>query len=453
MAQSWGRKPAFRKLVERLAGRDPADVDAARQALIDRGTEIVPGLVDALDTDDDRLRARITRLLGLLGDPRATQAVAALLHDESTTVRRAAAGALARLEPRRAIAALVAYLRREPQPGLRRVAVRSLVMLVQTGHERAAGPLLAVIGDPDEADAVRETALDVLPWLADGTAGPGSARALLERLAADARSARVARKARRMLDDAAPPRIEEWALSRLFDDLASRRFAVWQRAVTLIARLGGRAAEPAVHAMLARPEQAEYARRVVLALRNLSPRQIARVAPLLDEIDAPVVLAALVDLAAATGSRALLARLPRVIARCAPRAAAQPAWADVHARAHRALAEAGSRLAAADLRRALADDGHPVGADLVIAAGCIGTRDEIPALLRAYLRTRGVVRLAVHDAVNEIAQRERIRRNDAVIARLPDRERAAALQILGPPRRNGRPQRRRGRLAGSLESP
>jgi len=449
MGRSWERRPAFRRLIERLGADDPAGVDAARHALVDLGTEVVPHLVATLDSDDETLRARVVQLLGLLGDPGATSAVAALLHDDTPVVRRAAAGALARLDARRAIPALNGLLRREASTAMRRVAVRSLILLVQTGHERAAGPLLALIGDPDQPDTVREAALDVLPWLGEGERGPGSARALLERLAREG-GGRVARKAQRMLEAPTTPRIEPWALDRLFTDLGSRRFAVWQRAVALLTRLGGRAAEPALQAMQARPGDREYARRVVLALRNLSARQVARLAPALDEVDDPAVLGALVELAAASGSRAMFARLPGVIGRCAARARCDATWNAVHARAHLVLAETGSRLAADDLRRCLADEGHPLSADLVGAAAFVGTREELPALLRAYRRTRGVLRLAIHDAVRGIAHRERIRRTDATISRLPEPERDAAKQILGPSRRPDRAPRRRAGLTGSL---
>ena len=64
-----------------------------------------------------------------------------------------------------------------------------------------------------------------------------------------------------------------------------------------------------------------------------------------------------------------------------------------------------------------------------------------------------MLRLAIHDAVREIAQRERIRRTDAVIGRLPAGERRAAMQILGPSRRKGGSTRRRSGLTGSLLSP
>jgi hypothetical protein len=79
---------------------------------------------------------------------------------------------------------------------------------------------------------------------------------------------------------------------------------------------------------------------------------------------------------------------------------------------------------------------------LAEAASLVGTRAELPALLDAYLGASGVTRLKLRDAALDIARRERLRRNDRWVCSLPDRERRAAVEILGQPR----PRRRTGRL-------
>ncbi|MDQ7088921.1 MAG: hypothetical protein Q9Q13_14160 [Acidobacteriota bacterium] len=143
--------------------------------------------------------------------------------------------------------------------------------------------------------------------------------------------------------------------------------------------------------MSRRPDDAVFLSHCGLTLKSLSPRQVARIGPFLESVENPAVLAVLVDVAAEAGSRQLLLRLAGVIDALAARHApgALPAADGVRQRAHRALAEAGSRMAIDDLRLLLEDRRLNITPDLVEAATRIATRRDLPALLRAYLRSRG----------------------------------------------------------------
>ena len=244
-----------------------------------------------------------------------------------------------------------------------------------------------------------------------------------------------------MLDDPRRSRLEPWALERLIERLASPRHVTWSRAVTLLGRAGGTATEPLVQAMLARPDRPEFARRVSLVLRELSPRQLERLGPYLELLEEPLVLETLIDVVEAVQGPALMARLGSLVQRLAETTEAEGPGpcAGVRLRAHLALARSGSRMAIADLRTLLEDGRFPVRGEVARCAAMIGTRQDLPSLLEAYARSKGLSRLAVREAVIEIAYRERIRRNDKLIGRLGDRDRRALLDMLvAPKKKTGR---------------
>jgi HEAT repeat protein len=426
------RRRSYRQQLTRaissLGLSDPHVVQASREQVLSHGDAAVPALIEALDADDEALRQSAASTLGLLGDPRATSAVAALLHDASSTVRRHAAEALARLAPDQARRALVAGLRRESSNLVRLEAVRSLVRLAKMGHDEALPTLLDRLSDEDENARVRTASMEVIVWIADARkAAP--ARALLERLANDA-NAQVRAKARRMLDAPPKARLESWALERLLEDLGSPNAAVWRRSIPLLQRAGASVVEPSVRAMLARPDDEVFAQRVVMALRNFSGRQLARLGPYLDTVVEPAPLNALVALVAAAPTPSLLSRLRDLIARLAH--LDERAHLGVRANAHLALARSGSRLAAEDLRTLLERKDVPPKPALIEAASIVGTRAELKALVRAYTRTRGIDRLSVRDAVLRVMRREKIRRNDRIVTELSSSERSTLEQILGP---------------------
>ncbi len=433
-------------LVAELSSDDPEVVDRARAAFIARGADAVPLLIHCLDVDGDVLRQRALSLLALLGDARAAGPVSSLLRSPEPAVRLRAAGALARLGAPGTVPALARLLAREDDPGVRNAAVRSLVRLVQTGHDDALRPLLLVIADIDDDARVRNAALDAIPWAMPP--GDGAvARALLQRFTDDDA---VGPKVNRMLGAPLRPRLEPWALDKLLGDLASDKLAVWRRAVSRLGRAGRAVVEPVCEAICLAPENRELARRAVLVLMAVSPRDLGRVAAYLDAVTAPIPLEAFVEVVGSRpdANRALLARLAALIHRlgAGPEANGPGPLDTVRQQAHLALASQGSRLAIDDMRRLLEDRRYPVRKELAEAAGLIAIGRDLPALLRAYRRCRGVFRLNLRDAVLQVCRREKIRRTDRALARLEPNERLAADEILGS-RSRPRPRPRIARIS------
>lgn len=419
--------------LEALGSTDAARVASAREALAADAAQAIPLLLSCLDDDNDPLRLRAISLLGLIGDARAARPLASLLHDPAASVRQRAASALTRVSGPETVAVLRRLLARETEPGVRLAGVRALVRLLQTGHDAASAPLLERLSDEEEEPRVRLAALGALPWLARlDDAAP--VEALLSRLERDPCDT-VARHAARMRSRPARARLDPWAIERLLDDLGDSRLRTWRRAITHLGPAGSAAIDPLVEAMLSRPADREYARRAVLLLKEMSPRQRARLAGHLETVREPVVLEALVEVAGDGGPRAVVARLATLVGSLAT--AERDGPGPLHGarrKAHLALAQSGSRLAVDDLRHLLEDRRFAVRSDLVQAASIIGTRCELPALLRAYRRSRGMTRLAVRDAVLTVLRRERIRRTDRSLAALEPADRRAALEILGLPR-------------------
>ncbi|GEM_PF-1462805 len=451
-----GPEARLRAWIEAISSGDAAEAEAAQEGLVSLGGRAVRPLLRCLERDDDRTRLRAIGLLGLLGDPRAAEPLAALLHDSSEKIRRSAATALGRIASPLVVPTLAALLRRETAPRVRLAATRALVRLVQAGHEEALPPALERLADRREEPRVRMAAMEAIPW-APGEELSREGRSLLERLARERRGP-VPRKARRMLASAPRPRLDPWVLERLLDDLGSRRLATWRQAVAQLRRAGSAVVEPLVQAMLDRPGDREYARRVVLVLRSLSSRQLGRLGPYLDLVRDPVHLAALVEVVEEAGSRALLARLAGFVGRLARLREEVPAdearaLDRVRHRAHLALARAGSRLGIADLRRILEDTAQPLAPEIAEAIGLIGTRGDLPAMLRAYRRARGMTRLALRDAVLQVARRERVRRTGRFLDSLELAERRAAREILGAPRPTARRRGGRTPLVDSPEPP
>lgn len=433
-------------LVADLSSSDPAVVKRARDAFIGRGSAAVPLLLRCLDVDGDVLRQRALSLLAQLADARATGPVISQLRSPDRAVRARAAGALARLASPASIRALGGVLAREEEFTVRSAAVRSLVRMFQTGHEKALVPLLQVISDADDDPRVRNAALDAIPW----TAQPGddaNPRAFLQRLADDPA---LGPKVKRMLGTPLRPRLEPWAIDKLLGDLASDSLAVWRRAVSRLSRAGRSVVEPVCEAICRAPDDRDLARRAVQVLTAVGPRDLGRLVPYLDAVSAPVPLGTFVEVVAsqAEANRAILARLAALIHRLAagPEANGPGPLDGVRQQAHLALARQGSRLAVDDLRRLLDDRRYPVRRELAEAASLIAIGSDLPVLLRAYRRSRELRRFNLRDAVLAVCRRERIRRTDRRLAQLGPSERLAADEIFGAPTRPT-PRRRIARIS------
>ena len=113
----------------------------------------------------------------------------------------------------------------------------------------------------------------------------------------------------------------------------------------------------------------------------------------------------------------------------------------VRAKAHLELARIGSRVAIADLQTILADEARRLPLEAFSAVELIGKKDEIPLLLRAYLREDPYMRGRIAGVVRSIFKRERIRRNSRMLSAIPVDARRALDGILA--RSRSRTSRRR----------
>ncbi|HWG56651.1 MAG TPA: HEAT repeat domain-containing protein [Gaiellaceae bacterium] len=119
-----GAVEAVSPLLEALASRAvPRSV--AAQALLELGEPALPELRRLLGADDARVREAATELVGLLGDARDADVVAARLGDPDPSVRAKACRALARVGAARAAAALGPALD-DPEPAVRAAAAAAL---------------------------------------------------------------------------------------------------------------------------------------------------------------------------------------------------------------------------------------------------------------------------------------------------------------------------------------
>jgi hypothetical protein len=104
-----------RDLVRRLG--DATGWKDARERLMARGADAVPGLLEALGGElDPMARAEVLRMLSALGDPRAADAFRAALASEDPTHRAIAARGLQEVAADDAVAALLAALDDAPDP-------------------------------------------------------------------------------------------------------------------------------------------------------------------------------------------------------------------------------------------------------------------------------------------------------------------------------------------------
>jgi hypothetical protein len=116
----------------------------------------------------------------------------------------------------------------------------------------------------------------------------------------------------------------------------------------------------------------------------------------------------------------------------------------VRAKAHLELARIGSRVAIEDLRSALRDRERRIELEMLTAVEMIGKRDEIPDLLRSYLREDRYMKEKIAGAIRTIMKRERIRRNNPSFASLGEETRRALDAVLSPAAmRKATPRRRR----------
>jgi HEAT repeat protein len=430
------------ELVRRLGSREPRQVDRARARLSIIGPHSVGALVEALEGDNNRVRTHAMPLLALIQDPRGREALVAMLLDRDPKMREIAARCLARFSSLDAVAALERLLKRERVRDVRIATVHGLLELYESGQDPAIRRILEVLLDPKEDVKLRLASLALLPLLR-----PTARRGLLRRLRQDAIED-IARRAAEITDeDEAPAPRDKATIDGLLRDLAAHDYAVWNEALHRLAVSVPSASEAIVSEMRRRAGDPEYCTRAGMALKALGPRRVRGLAEALDTVDEPLPLQVLVEVAGTIGEKPLIYRLKNVIERVAPRsdgggASRFDTMQRVRAKAHFELARIGSRVAIQDLQSILADSGRRLPLEALSAVEQIGKKDEIPLLLKAYLREDPFTRGRIAAVVRAILKRERIRRNSVALRALPTELRRTLESILARSARNGRRGRR-----------
>jgi HEAT repeat protein len=375
-------------------------VDRARARLSIIGSHSVTALVEALEGDNNRVRTHAMPLLALIQDPRGREPLVAMLLDREPRMREIAARCLARFSSIDAVAALERLLKREKIRDVRMSAVHGLLELYEAGQDAAIRRLLDVLLDPKEDVKIRMAAMALLPLIR-----PTARKGLLRRLRQDAVEDIARRSAEITEEDEAPAQRDKSRIDALVRELAAHDYAVWNEALHRLASAGPAASEAIVTEMRRRAGDPEYCTRAGMALKALGPRRLRGLADALDTVDEPLPLQVLVEVAGTIGEKSLIYRLKGVIERVA--------------KAHLELARIGSRVAIQDLQSILADAERRVPLEALSAVEQIGKKDELPLLLRAYLREDPFTRGRIASVVRTIMKRERIRRNSVSLRSLP----------------------------------
>jgi HEAT repeat protein len=416
--------------VRRLGSRQPKQVDRARARLSIIGSHSVVGLVEALEGDNNRVRCHAMPLLALIQDPRGREPLVAMLLDRDPRMREIAARCLARFPSLDAVAALERLLKREKIREVRVSAVHGLLELYEAGQDTAIRRILEVLLDAKEDPKIRAASMALLPLLR-----PTARRGLLRRLRQDGVEEIARRAAEITEEDETPAPRDRSGIETLVRELAADDYAVWNEALHRLAAAGPAVSEAIVAEMRRRSGDPEYCTRAGMALKALGPRRVRGLADALDVVDEPLPLQILVEVAGTIGEKPLIYRLKSVIERVAPRPeTAGTSRCDtmqrVRAKAHFELARIGSRVAIQDLQSILTDADRRVPLEALAAVEQIGKKDEIPLLLRAYLREDPFTRGRIAGVVRTILKRERIRRNSVALRSLSAELRRALEGIL-----------------------
>ena len=426
-------------LVRHLVSSDRNKVEAARTRLTLLGTRAVSVLIAALEGGNDKLKLQAIPVLSVIRDRAAREPIIAMLRDAEPKIREAACRALGRFPSRESIACLEKVVKTELRAEVRAAAVQSLATIFDEGFQDALREPLGVLFESEESIRVRLAALAVLPSL-----HARERKTLLSKLRQDA-DPEIAACAAGLEDaEARTEADDEDSASRLTTELASSNHARWSAAMHRLIALGSRSLPFLVTAMRARHKDPEFASRAAMVLKGLGPRRLRPVVEYLDSVVEPLPLEVLVDVLASLEDRPLTYRLREVIdsleaRRVAVNGSAGPdPYARVRARAHLAIARLGSRVAVADLKETLRSPYRRLDPDILAAVAKIGTRDELPDLLRAWRREEPWMRARIRDVFWQIVQREKIRHGGAPLKDLSRLDREALRQILAE-RRAQRP--------------
>jgi HEAT repeat protein len=424
------------ELVRRLGSRRPKQVDRARARLSIIGSHSVHALVEALEGGNNRVRVHAMPLLALIQDPRGREPLMAMLLDHDARMREIATRCLARFPCPEAVSGLERLLKREKVREVRVAAVHGLLELYEAGQDTAIRRLLEVLLDPKDDVKVRSAGLALLPLLK-----PAARRGLLRRLRQDDVEDLARRAAEITEEDEAPAARDRSTIEGIVKELAAKDYTVWNDAIHRLAGAGPTASEAIVAEMRRRANDPEYCTRAGMALKGLGSRRIRGLVEALDTVDEPLPLQVLVEVAGSIGEKPLIYRLKSVIERVAPAAGPGSTRFDpmqrVRAKAHYELARIGSRVAIADLQSILADAERRLPIEALAAVELIGKKDELPLLLRAYLREDTFMRGRIAGVVRTILKRERIRRNSVALRALAAELRRVLEGILARQARRG----------------
>jgi len=428
------------ELLRRLGSRKQTCVDAARARLSIIGPRAVEDLIEALEGDDNRTRARVMPLLALIQDSRGRGPLIAMLLDRSSRLREIAARSLGRFPGTDTVAALNRTLAKDRGEKVKIAAVQSLVEQYAAGEDGAICKVLEIVTDTGAKSGLRVAALTLLPELR-----PSVRAGILGRLTQDP-DEQVRRTAAGIQEAAALPDAPA-EIGEALNALASNDYATWNAAVGQLAAGGVEAIGPLVDEMQSRAHDPELCKRAGMALKAMGPRRARAIADTLEQTEEPLPLHVLVEVIGALGQKSQIYRLNDLID-CIAKRPTHPAdtngWDPmqrVRAGAHLELARIGSRVAIRDLRQALVDPERRVESEMLAAIELIGKRDEIPILLRAYCREDAFIRERIAGAVRTIRKREQIRRNNRLFQTLNRKQLRALEEILprSAPRKRSQP--------------
>ncbi len=416
-----------------MGSRKPTCVDAARARLSIIGPRAVEELIEALEGDNHRVRARVMPLLALIQDSRGRGPLIAMLLDRNSRLREIAARCLGRFPAPDSVAALNRVLGKDRSEKVKMGAVQSLIEQYAAGHDPAICKVLDVLTDTAASTGVRLAALALLPKLR-----PSARRGILERLERDVDDT-LRHEAAKVEQNAETGNESPVGIDSAIAALASKDYSVWNEAVGHLAAHGSAAIRSLLTEMQSRAHDPEYCNRAGIALKAMGPRKRRALAEALGEIEEPLPLQVLVEVIGALGEKSLIYKLKELIDRLARRPT-HPAdvngWDPmqrVRAKAHLELARIGSRVAIQDLGDALGDPERRVEPEMLEAVELIGTRDEIGVLLRAHGREDDFMQERIAEVVLAIRKRERIRRNNRIFRSLSDEQFRALEQIMPRP--------------------
>ncbi len=422
------RANEIQELIGRLGSSKQVEIDSAKARLSVLGARAVEGLIDALGSDDNRLRGHAVQLLAMIGDPRGRGPLTTLLRDESLQIRERAAHGLGRFPSMETVTSLRRLLRTETRVDVRVASVQALIELYEAGQEEALREVLEILFDLEEPADIRLAACSILSRLRASVR-----KGILEKLENDPVE-KVSVFDRRLQNGDTEKSRDEPSMEDLLTDLANSDYSTWNEALYRLSRKGIAAVNPLIEEMSRRSDDPEYCTRVGMVLRALGPRRGRPIGEALGWVDEPLPLLTLVEAIGSLKVNALTYRLKDLLERDVLLPGPAPRSQLIHrvrAKAHLELARIGSRVAIQELREDLRRKDHRVEPEILVALEMIGQKDELLDLIRIYGREDTFIRQRIATAVQKILRREKIRPSHAIIRGLSPTHRKSLDTILG----------------------